>query len=189
MTRTRCALAVLVGTVLLVLWNGLTQLFPWGLGAVSNFSATSGESYALAAPRLEEAPPGTWTTPAFEAQLGNGISTLATDDSFSWIVAVPRERYDPARYVSLHILSQAAIALFLVLVLWPLQRLRRTARLASVLLLGVAAMLGSHGTMMVWWGTPAAYAVGSAGNLLAGWLLAFSAIDRIVLGKLPRSAN
>ena len=91
---TRNVLAVVVGTIVLFVWNGLTQFFPWGVGVVNQLSATSGEKYVFDAQRLEEAPAGTWTTQAFEDRLGDGISTLATDNSFSWIVAVPRDQYD-----------------------------------------------------------------------------------------------
>ena len=107
MNPTKCVLAVLVGTMTLFVWNAISSFcFPWGVGAVNNHSATSGESYVLAAPGLEEKPPGTWTTQAFEDGLGNGISTLATDRSFSWIVAVPRERYNLTRYFAFQVLAQ-----------------------------------------------------------------------------------
>ena len=49
---------VLLGTIVLFLWYGLVQFFPWGTGSVCNFSATSGESYVSGAPGLVEAPPG-----------------------------------------------------------------------------------------------------------------------------------
>jgi len=77
----------------LFLWYALAQFFPWGTASVSKFSATSGETYVLGVSGLEKAPPGTWTTEAFEDQLGGRISTLATDRSFSWIVAAPRAHY------------------------------------------------------------------------------------------------
>ena len=93
MSRTRGLFAVLVGTIVLLVWYVIVQFFPWGTGSVGNFSATSDATYAAGAPGLEEAPPGTWTTEAFEDRLGGRISTLATDRSFSWIVAAPRAHY------------------------------------------------------------------------------------------------
>ena len=112
MSRTRTVLAVMVGTIVLLVWYGLAQLFPWGTKSVGNFSATSSETYVSAAPGLEEAPPGTWTTEAFEDRLGGRISTLATDRSFSWIIAAPREHHSFPRYLAFHALTQAGVAAF-----------------------------------------------------------------------------
>lgn len=183
MSGTRCVLAVIVGTIVLFLWNALTQFFPWGVGVVNQLSSTSGEAYVIDVPRLEEAPPGTWTTPAFEDRLGDGVSTLATDRSFSWIVAIPRADYNFARYFAYHTVVQCGVALFLVLVIWLLQPLSRMRRLTAVLFLGVAGMLASYGTLMVWWGLPAGYGVGSAVNVLVGWFLVLLVVDRLTSGK------
>ena len=189
MSRARCVLAVMVGTIVLLLWYGLVQLFPWGTGSVSNFSATSTETYVSGAQGLEEAPPGTWTTEAFEDQLGARISTLATDRSFSWIVAAPREHYSIPRYLAFHALTQAGVATFLVLVLYVLAPLPRARRLAAVVIVGVAGTIATYGGMLNWMGMPAAYGVGESFNLLVAWLLAFSVIDRLALGKRPRPAD
>ena len=184
MSGTKCVLAVIVGTMTLFVWNAISSLsFPWGVGSVNNHSATSGASYVLAAPGLEEKPPGTWTTQAFEDRFGNGISTLATDRSFSWIVSVPRNRYNLTRYFAFQILAQFGVALFLVLVLWLLKPLPRGRRVATVLGLGVAGMIASYGAMMVWWGLPAAYGVGTSVNLLVGWLLVLVVVERQIFAK------
>ena len=183
MNRTRSVLSVLVGTIVLLLWYALVQFFPWGTGSVSNFSATSSETYVSAAPGLEEAPPGTWTTEAFDDRFAGHISTLATDRSFSWIVSAPREHYSIPRYFAFHALTQAGVAAFLVLVLWVLTPLPRARRLAAVGILGVAGAIATYGGMLNWMGMPAAYGVGESFNLLAGWLLVFSVIDLVALGK------
>jgi hypothetical protein len=183
MSKTRSVLAALVGTIVLFLWYALVQVFPWGTGSVGNFSATSSETYASGAPGLEEAPPGTWTTEAFEDRLGGRISTLATDRSFSWIISAPREHYSIPRYFAFHALTQAGVAAFLVLVLWVLAPLPRARRLLVVGILGVAATTATYGGMLNWMGMPAAYGVGESFNLVVGWLLAFSAIDRLVRAK------
>ena len=185
MSQARCVLAVLVGMIVLVLWYGLTQLFPWGTGSVSNFSATSSETYVSGPPGLEKASPGTWTTEAFEDRLGGRISTLATDRSFSWIVAAPREHYSIPRYFAFHALTQAAVAAFLVLVLGVLAPLPRLRRLAAVAVLAMTGAIATYGGMLNWWGLPVAYGLGEGFNLLVGWLLAFSVIDRLALGKRP----
>jgi hypothetical protein len=150
---------------------------------VGNFSATSGEAYVSGAPGLEEAPPGTWTTEAFDDRLGGRISTLATDRSFSWIISAPREHYSIPRYFTFHALTQAGVAAFLVLVLWVLAPLPRARRLAAVGVLGVAATIATYGGMLNWQGMPAAHGVGESFNLVVGWLLTFSVIDRLVVGK------
>ena len=185
MSGTKCVLAVVIGTIVLVLWYGLTQLFPWGTASVSNFSATSSETYVPGAPGLEEAPPGTWTTEAFEDQLNGKISTLATDRTFSWIVAAPREHYSPSRYLTFHALTQAGVAALLVLVSYVLAPLPRARRLAAVIALGVAGATATYGGMLNWWGLPAGYGVGESFNVVMGWLLAFLAIERLGPGS-PR---
>jgi hypothetical protein len=183
MTAPRAVLAVVAGTIVLVVWYGLTQLFPWGTRTVSNFSATSGEAYATAAPELVEAPAGTWTTEAFEEQLGGRISTLATDRSFSWIVAAPRQSYGIPGYFAFQFLTQAGVAACLTLVLGLLAPLPRPRRLAVVGTMGLAATVGIYGGMMNWWGMPAGYGVGESVNAVAAWLLAGAVIDRLILGK------
>ncbi len=183
MSPAKSVLAVVVGTFVLFLWYGLVQLFPWGTGIVGNFSATSSDSYVTGAPGLEEAPLGTWTTEAFDDRLGGRISTLATDRSFSWIISAPREHYNIPRYFAFHALTQAGVATLLVLVLWVLAPLPRARRLAAVAALGVAGAIATYGGMLNWMGMPAAYGVGESFNLLMGWLLAFSVIDRLVMGR------
>lgn len=181
MSRTRSVLGVVVGTVVLFLWYGLAQLFPWGVSTVNNTSATSIESYVSTAPGLVEAPPGTWTTQAFEERFGDGISTLATDWSFSLIVAVPRERYDMKRFFTLHMLALLGVAVFLVIAALLLEPLTRARRLAVVLVVGVAGSFGTYGEMMAWWGVPAPYGVGESANLVVGLLLAFLVVELGVL--------
>jgi hypothetical protein len=161
----------------------IVQFFPWGTGSVSNLSATSGESYAAAAPGLEQASSGTWTTEAFEEQLGGRISTLATDRSFSWIVSARREHYSIPRDLAFRALTQARIAVVLVLVPTVLAPLSRMRRLAAVACMGASGTIAIHGGMMNWMGMLAAYCVGESFNLLVGWLLAFSAIDRLAMGS------
>jgi len=182
MNQSKLVLAILVGTVVLLLWYALVQLFPWGTGSVRNFSATSGEPYASGVANLEEAPPGTWTTDAFEDRFGDRISTLASDRSFSWIIVAPREHYSIPRYFAFHALTQTGVAVLLVLVLGVLSPLPRARRLAAVVVLGAAATIATYGAMLNWMGMPATYGVGESFNLLGGWLLAFAVIDRVAGG-------
>jgi len=82
-----------------------------------------------------------------------------------------------------HALTQAGVATFLVVLLWVLAPLPRARRLAAVVILGLAGTTATYVGMLNWWGMPAAYGVGESFNLVVGWLLAFSVIDRLVLGK------
>ena len=182
MSGTRCGLAILAGTFVLIIWYGLAQFFPWGAGSVSNFSATTDEPYTAGAPGLEEAEPGTFTTEAFEERLGGRISTLATDHSFSWIIAAPRETYSFPRYLGFHALAQAGVAALLGLLVCLLAPLARAHRLAVVAVFSVVAGLTTYGGMLNWWGMPAGYGVGESFNLLVGWVLAYTVIERIGTG-------
>ena len=117
---------------------------------MNNLSATSDESYAAGAPGLEEAPPGTWTTEAFEERLGGRISTLATDRSFSWIIAAPRETYSFPRDLAFHALTQVGVSLLLVIISGLLAPLARPRRWTVVLAFGVATSLATYGGMLNW---------------------------------------
>jgi hypothetical protein len=68
-------------------------------------------------------------------------------------------------------------------VLCLLAQLPRTRRLGVVLGLALAGTISIYGGQLNWMGMPAAYGVGAGANLVMGWLLAFSLIDRVVLGR------
>jgi hypothetical protein len=175
----RYLVAALAGAAVLFVWYGLSQVFPWGPSAVNNFSATSGETYVASTTGLQQASPGTWTTQAFEEQLGNQVSTLATDGSFSWVISVPSSAYSLPRYFSIHALTQLCVAILLLVghrILLPLPRRRR---FVAILALGVTSTLGVYGGMMNWIGMPAAYGLGQCFNHVVGWCLAFAVVDLI----------
>lgn len=177
---TRLVAAVLSGALLLFVWGGLAQQLPWGLGSVRSYSTTQGAPYVFAAPGLRTAPPGTYVTDAFETELARGISTLATDTSFSWVVSVPRSAYDPARYLGVEALTQLAVAATLGLLLTALRRLERRAAIVVILGAAAAALLATYGAMANWWGLPMGYAGGMAINLVVGWGLAVAVMQRIL---------
>lgn len=183
MTAWRYLLAVVVGTVVLVLWHGLAQLFPWGVASVSNFSATSEATYVVSSSELEQAPPGTWTTEMFDEQLGGRISTLATDQSFSWIISARREHYRLQKYFAFHALTQFCVANLLILVLCILAPLSRARRLAAVLCLSVTGTIAIYGGMLNWMGMPSVYGLGQSFNHVVGWFFAFLVIDRLSSSK------
>jgi hypothetical protein len=164
------AAAVAVATVVLFLWSGLTQMFPWGVPTVQNVAQTSGDPDAFGA-TLTRLPPGALATPRFDVELGDGISTLTTDRSFAWIVSVPIERYDPVRYFATELATQAMCALVLVLALRLSSPLPRREGAGLVALFAVGASAASYGVMANWWGLPLLYAGGMSFNLVVGWLL------------------
>jgi len=181
MSLRRDLLAIAAGTAVLFVWYGLAQAFPWGPGCVDSYSSTSGESYAISAGGLIEAPPGTWTTPAFDERFGGRMVTLATDAQFCWILSAPRSAYDFARYFGLHAVTQLGVTVLLLLVLRLIQAATFARRMLVVAAFAVAASIATYGAMMNWMGMPAAYGVGEGFNLMAGWLLAAALVDRIAV--------
>jgi hypothetical protein len=169
----RKAVAVVACTVTLFVWSGATQFFPWGVPSVRSFSSTTAAPDEFGSAKLEQTPPGTFTTSEFDARLGQGVSTLSTDESFSWIVSIARRDYNPTRYFVRELISQAMIASLLIIAFSLLSTVPKSRRLAIITLIASAAMMGSYGVMWNWWGLPFIYSAGMSFNLVAGWLLAF----------------
>lgn len=168
----RAVVASALAGLLLFLWSGLSQLFPWGVPTVPTFAATTDDPGAFQAPHLVRVPAGTFTTPAFDERLGDGIATLTTDRSFAWVVSIPRERYDPGRYFGLELLSQLVVAALLVAFLRLTGELPRRRRVQALALLAAAGLVATYGVMANWWGLPARYALGLSVNVVVGWCLA-----------------
>jgi hypothetical protein len=172
-------------TLMLFVWSGLSQLLPWGVPTVRNFSQTTAPPTSFGA-TPEQHMPGELTTPAFDEVLGSGIATLTTDRSFAWIVSVPRERYDPTRYFVREFVTQFGCAVILVVAVGLLSPLSSRKRLGVLALFGVGASLATYGVMTNWWGLPLLYSGGLSANLVAGWLLAAS-VANALLGPHPRA--
>lgn len=183
-SKIRLALTSLACALVLLIWHGFAQFLPWGVSTTRSYSSTSGETYVFGAPQLQQAAPGTWTTGAFARDLGDGVSTLATDESFAWVVSAPRDYYDPSRYFAIHALTQLGVGVLLSLATWLLREVARRRRIALVFVMGVAGALSTYGGMMNWWGLPVPYGVGEAANLVAGWMIALFAADRLLLGPI-----
>jgi hypothetical protein len=159
-------------TALLMLWSMLSQLFPWGVPTVAQYSAVHGTPYVFISPGLVTEAAGTFTTNRFDDTFAGTIATLATDRSFTWLVSVPRTAYQPARYFAGELLTQLFVALGLMLmyrVTRPASRGRYLQLVAAAALLAGTAIYGSQ---VNWWGMPPGFAAGMVGNLLGGWLLA-----------------
>lgn len=175
----RIGAAVAACTVVLFVWSGLSQLFPWGVPTVRNVAQTRAEPKSFGATPMRFAP-GELTTSGFDEVLGNGISTLTTERSFAWIVSVPIDRYDPTRYFLQEVVSQLLCSVCLVIAALLLSPLpwRRVA--GVVALFGIAAGVATYGVMTNWWGLPVRYSGGMCVNLAVGWLLGGAAITVIL---------
>jgi hypothetical protein len=167
----RFVAAVAACTVVLFVWSGASQIFPWGVPTVRSFAQTSGNPSSFGTALVKVAP-GTLTTNAFDEQMGDGIYTLTTDRSFAWIVSVPLARYDPARYFLVELLCQLVCSLLLVTAMIWLAPLPRRRRAAVLGVLALGAIVGTYGVMTNWWGLPLLYSVGMSANFMVGWLAA-----------------
>jgi hypothetical protein len=171
-------LATLVGTVVLFLWSGLAQALPWGVPRTQTLSTQSpGGVESFQTPNLVALPPGSLTTDAFDERMADRVSTLTTDRTFSWIVAKPIAYYRPAAYFAREAATQLVVAALLAALLLLLPDAPLATRLGLVALAGSAAVAGSYGAQMNWWGLPPAYGVGVGFNLVVGWLMATAAMS------------
>lgn len=178
----RLAVATCVSAVVMFAWSGLSQALPWGVSTVRNFVAT-GEPPDPFAAQATAAAPLTYTTPAFDEALGRGVSTLTTEASFAWVVSIPREAYDPVRYLLVEAASQLAVAAALVAAWAAMAGLAPAARARVILLLGAAGAAATYGVMANWWGLPPAYALGMSVNLLVGWSAATAVTWALTRGR------
>jgi hypothetical protein len=165
-------ISTLVGTLILFLWSGITQMFPWGVPtaqAISSQSIKKTESFQT--PHLIELPANALTTEKFDDQLLDKISTLTTDKTFSWIITKPISYYNVSSYFIKEVLTQLLVAFLLTLVLANTIKLETSTRLKIVSIIGLLAVAAIYGQMMNWWGIPMKYALGAGFNLIIGWIL------------------
>lgn len=126
-------------------------------------------------------PAGSLTTPEFDERMSGRISTLTTDRTFSWIVSRPIDYYNPGAYFAREAVTQLVVALLLTGLLLLLPAVPLGTRLVLVAVAGVAAVAGTYGTQMNWWGLPAVYRIGVGFNLVAGWVLATLVVSLWIL--------
>ncbi|MEO0075654.1 MAG: hypothetical protein ABIK31_06065 [candidate division WOR-3 bacterium] len=166
-------ISTLASTVILFLWGGLTQMFPWGVPTTQTISTQSNnQTGSFKTPNLIELPPNSITTEKFDEQFVNKISTLTTDKTFSWIITSPIDNYNVSAYFIKEIFTQLLVGFFLALVLTLTVKLSIKTRLFLVGLSGILAVTAIYGQMMNWWGLPSIYALGAGFNLIVGWLIA-----------------
>jgi len=164
--------STLISTVILFMWSGATQMFPWGVPSTQIVTTQSDDKTKYENPRMIELPPYSLTTEKFDPQFVNKISTLTTDDTFSWIISTPAGKNSMGVYFAREVLTQLAVALLLAIFLLMTVKLDLKTRLGLVLLFGVTTVAATYGQLMNWWGLPAMYALGAGFNLVVGWMLA-----------------
>ncbi|MEO0273227.1 MAG: hypothetical protein ABIM30_09120 [candidate division WOR-3 bacterium] len=166
-------LSTFISTVILFLWSGLTQMFPWGVPTAQTISTQSNkQTKSFQTPNLIELPPNSLTTEKFDEQFVNKISTLTTDKTFSWIITSPIDNYNVSTYFIKEVITQFLVGLFLGLILSLTVQLTNKTRLILIGLSGILAVTAIYGQMMNWWGLPSIYALGAGFNLIVGWLIA-----------------
>lgn len=165
-------ISTLVSTLILFLWSGLTQMFPWGVPTAQSIATQSNkQTESFQTPNLVELPANSLTTEKFDEQFANKISTLTTDKTFSWIIAKPVDYYNVGNYFIKEIITQLLVALLLATLLILTVGLPNQKRLTIIAISGVLAVTAIYGQMMNWWGVPPTYALGAGLNLIIGWLL------------------
>jgi hypothetical protein len=175
-------ISTLVATVILFMWNGVVQMFPWGVPTAQAISAQSSKKTdSFQTPNLIELPTNSLTTEQFDAQMAGKISTLTTDKTFSWIISSPVSYYNVGNYFMRETFTQLLVAFLLSLLLWQLRSFNMITRLKIVGIVALLTVIATYGQQFNWWGMPTLYAFGVAFNLIAGLLLTAFVISKWVI--------
>jgi hypothetical protein len=165
-------ISTLVSTIILFGWNGLVQMFPWGVPSAQTITTQSvKKTESFQTPNLIELPANTFTTEKFDNQMADKISTLTTDKTFSWIITKPITYYNMGAYFTKEAITQFLVALFISILLSLTVKESLKRRLSFSLLAGLMAVTAIYVQMMNWWGLPARYALGAGFNIIIGWLI------------------
>lgn len=150
----------------------MSQMLPWGVPSTQVVS-TQSEHHAdrIEAPDQLDLPPNSLTTEKFDEIFANKVSTLTTDETFSWIVSRTIDNYDMSGYFIREIITQLFVSVLLVIFLLLTIKLPLNTRLILVSIAGVLAAGGIYGQFMNWWGLPILYGLGASFNLVFGWVL------------------
>lgn len=165
----KIVLSTLLSTVILFVWSSMAQLLPWGVPSTQNVIVQRTPSpVQLQVPNVVQLPVDALITDQFDAQFLHKISTLTTDQTFSWIVTQPLSE-DYTGYLLVELGTQFLVALFLALLLHLTRQLAFGTRVAILLLVGGLAVAATYGQLMNWWRIPTLYALGVSFNLILGW--------------------
>ncbi len=175
-------ISTIVSTVILFLWSGITQMFPWGVPTAQTItSQTNKQTESFQVPTLIEFPANSLTTKKYDELFVNKISTLTTDKTFSWIITKPVVYYNAGNYFMKEIITQLLVALFLATLLVLTVGLPNQKRLTIISITGILAVTAIYGQMMNWWGVPAVYALGAGLNLIIGWTLSAFVSSKFII--------
>lgn len=195
MNGKRLALSVLVITLMLFIFGGIAQMFPWGIPTVNNVYSNSIDSdeflgksgdflYHEDVKKYEQY---ALTTEKFDEEFKGKISTFTTDKTFSYIVSTDIKNYNPMDYFIKQIIKLLLVAILLSLVLemtinWELKK--------RLFLIGLLALLGSqiYIEQMNWWHVPSLYGVGMIFNTFVSWLLS-AGISACFIIKLKKNGK
>lgn len=178
----KISISTILSTVILFLWSGITQIFPWGVPTAQTItSQTNKQTENFQTPNLIELPANSLTTEKYDEQFVNKISTLTTDKTFSWIITKPVGYYHVGNYFIREIITQLIVALFMATLLFLTVGLPNKMRLAIIIICGALAVTAIYGQMMNWWGVPAIYALGAGLNLIIGWILSAYVSVRFII--------
>ncbi|MEQ9262906.1 MAG: hypothetical protein RLP14_07095 [Owenweeksia sp.] len=172
-------LATIVCVILLFLWSGFTQIFPWGVPTAQKITAqTKADSGEV--PDLLRIEPHTLTTDKFDAAFNHKISTYTTDHTFSWIVTQPLKT-DYTGYFIGEVITQLVVAMLLVLLLVLTADRSIKMRMLLVGITGLLAWAATYGQLLNWWGMPLTYAIGVGVNLISSWLVIAFLVAKLIL--------
>ena len=164
---------IVVSGIILFLWSGLTQIFPWGVPSTNNIiSSQSNQTKEIEASNLKRFTVNKFTTAEFDQEMVNKVNTLTTDMTFSWIVTKPLSYYNPIHYFMREVLTQFLIGFLLTIICLLTQPLPFKQRFLTVLFVGIITGISTYGQLFNWWGLTAIYALGVSANLLIGWAIA-----------------
>lgn len=173
---------ILISTLILFGWSGLSQRLPWGVPSVKTYSALpqAAESRTFDAPHLIRLAPNALTTKDFDSLLVNEVNTLETGQSFSWIITRPADYYDPVAYLTRALLTHLVVGILLTVLSYCTTALSLRRRMLLTLLMATASSVATYGELWNWWGLTTVYALGVSVNLVIGWSLSSLILSRFV---------
>lgn len=182
-------LSNVVMAILLFLWGGLCQVFPWGVSSTQNISCLdSTASQSSPVSNMQYVAPLSLSTDDFDAQFMGKISTYTTEKSFSWIItqAVP---INYGAYFGKEILNQFFVALLLTTLLILSHTLPLKRRMFLIFTASLVTCAATYGQLINWWQMPLAYGLGASFNLILGWVLTGFISARFILPSIPIISN
>ena len=169
----RFFISTIVMTLVLFMYGSLAQVLPWGIPTVQVvFSGESPPEAFQTIASIQRFGPGEFTTEKFAPQFAGQISTLSTDETFSWIVTTQIANYNPFAYLFHELLTQLLVAALLSTFLTLTVSVSNNERFKIVLVLALGALTATYIQQMNWWNVPASYQLGMIANVLISWSVA-----------------